>query len=323
MPWARWASRAWMACDRGNLSSSISTRTIPTAPGTRSNACASSCSPTPWSKTTNSSSRPHEGCRRRLPRFQLRPRCRGGAWERLRCQACHGLAWRKRSAQLRSDRAAGRLFLWRLSALGRNGGPLAHHARRGQEGPSGRRRAGDLQRIPGSDWDGPAAGRADAQRVSEIRLPGCPSPGSSATIRYSAPAMDKATWSRFRSPITTANFKMNPWQSSTSKNSRHGSFQISQLCFFLLWQNVDEICLASQVHVRFSALHLWNCREIRHGVGPGFMIHVHWMHVQELNSPLEWALETNEKCGWCENFCGDAFQYHFWAVPVNCMCDLQ
>lgn len=41
------------------------------------------------------------------------------------------------------------------------------------------------------------------------------------------------------------------------------------------------------------------------------------------NSPLEWALEINEKCGWCENFCGDAFQYHFWAVPVNCMCDLQ
>ena len=74
-------------------------------------------------------------------------------------------------AQGRSRRRAGRLLLWRLSALRRHCRALADHdgcPRQGGEGPQGSRR---LQRLPDPHRGRPPARRADAQFRPQIRLP--------------------------------------------------------------------------------------------------------------------------------------------------------
>ena len=70
----------------------------------------------------------------------------------------------------RSGRAAGRLLLWRLSALRRHGRAVAGHGRGEDAVPTRAAGAGDLQRLSGRCRSRAAAGRADAQRRSEIRL---------------------------------------------------------------------------------------------------------------------------------------------------------
>ena len=74
-------------------------------------------------------------------------------------------------ARLRPHRAAGRLLLRRLSALRRHGGAFADHARRHRQGESRHAGARHLQRLPDPVRVGPAARRADAQRLAAIHLP--------------------------------------------------------------------------------------------------------------------------------------------------------
>ena len=109
--------------------------------------------------------------RHRLPRLQLRPRRQGRAREGHRLSGQDGLARRRLRTGLRHDRAARRLLLRRLPALWRHGGTLADHARRRCQGESRHARARHLQRLPGAVRVGPAAGRADAQRLAEVHLP--------------------------------------------------------------------------------------------------------------------------------------------------------
>ena len=109
--------------------------------------------------------------RHRLSRLQLRPRYQGRAGKRHRLSRADGLARRCHGPRLRPHRAAGRLLLRRLSALRRHGRALAYHARRRRQGESGHARARHLQRLPGAVRVGAAAGRADAQRIPQVRLP--------------------------------------------------------------------------------------------------------------------------------------------------------
>ncbi len=77
-------------------------------------------------------------------------------WSRSRRSRRYGLARRYRTSRGRPDRAARRLFLWRLSALRRDGGAVAHHARRQGQGAEGRGGAWHLQRLSGVDRSGAA-----------------------------------------------------------------------------------------------------------------------------------------------------------------------
>ncbi len=72
----------------------------------------------------------------------------------------------------RPDRAARRVQLRRLSALGRDERAVAGDARGGRRRQRRPRRARRVQRLPGADRGGAAAGRADAQRGPRLRLPG-------------------------------------------------------------------------------------------------------------------------------------------------------
>ena len=116
-----------------------------------------------------------------------------------------GLARRKRaSGRHRLHRPARRLFLRRLSALGRDGGALADHARGRRCGRPRRAGARRLQRLPGADRGRPAARRADAQRGAQLRLPAGRRCGSRTASRSSPAATMPARRSASRSRTTTA-----------------------------------------------------------------------------------------------------------------------
>ena len=149
--WARGALPRWSLAHRSKISRSTSRRSKPSL---RASAC---CQP---------GSRTNESSRHRLSRLQLRSRCESRAGEGDGRHGEHGLARRRGRACDRSDRAAGRFRLRRLSAHRRHGRPLAHHARRGGQGEGRHSGARHLQRLPGAVRGGPPAGRPDAQRVA-------------------------------------------------------------------------------------------------------------------------------------------------------------
>ena len=87
------------------------------------------------------------------------------------------LAPRRQPARRRSDRAARRLCLWRLSALRRDGGALPDHARGARPGRARHAGARHLQRLSGADRGRHAAGRAVAEPLARLHLQGRPSAG--------------------------------------------------------------------------------------------------------------------------------------------------
>jgi phosphoribosylformylglycinamidine synthase PurS subunit len=110
------------------------------------------------------------------------------ALEQVTGRSRHGLAPRDRAAgRPRPHRGARRLLLRRLSALRRDGGALAGHAR--GEGRGGARRGGArrLQRLPDPDRGGAAARRADAQRRHPLRLPRRAAQGREQPVRLHQP----------------------------------------------------------------------------------------------------------------------------------------
>ncbi|CAA9434074.1 MAG: Phosphoribosylformylglycinamidine synthase, glutamine amidotransferase subunit, partial [uncultured Rubellimicrobium sp.] len=112
-----------------------------------------------------------EGRRRRLSRFQLRPRpCRRSAERRRRGH--DGMAQGRRAASgHRPRRRSGWLLLRRLPPLRRHRRAVPHR-RGGQVACQARRLCpGRLQRLSGPDGDAPPPGRADAQRGPQVHLP--------------------------------------------------------------------------------------------------------------------------------------------------------
>ena len=112
-----------------------------------------------------------ESRRHHLSRVELRPRpCRGlrtGGAEVAR-------VWHKDTALPAGVDVVGvpgGFSLRRLPALRGDRRAVADRAAVAAHAEQGRLCAGHLQRLSGADRDGPAAGRADAQRRAEIRLP--------------------------------------------------------------------------------------------------------------------------------------------------------
>ena len=110
------------------------------------------------------------GGRDHLSGLQLRSRHRSRA-RRGRRAGRAAVARRDRAAAPRPDRAAGRLHLWRLSALRRDRGACAGDGR-GDPARRGRSaRARDLQRLPDPGRGRAAAGCLDQQCRAQVHLP--------------------------------------------------------------------------------------------------------------------------------------------------------
>ena len=112
---------------------------------------------------------PGEVRRRPLPRLLRRRRRAAGRAARRRGGAA--VARRPRPAGRRRGRRPRRLLLRRLPARRRDRPLRAGDGGGRRVRPRRRARARDLQRLPGPVRGRPAAGRAAAQRVAEVRLP--------------------------------------------------------------------------------------------------------------------------------------------------------
>ena len=89
----------------------------------------------------------------------------------------------------------------------RCGAMAAHspdHARRGRQGQGRHARARHLQRLPGADRGRAAAGRADAQRLAQVRLPRRAPEGRADRHALHQPLRARARSSASPSPTATA-----------------------------------------------------------------------------------------------------------------------
>ena len=117
----------------------------------------------------------------------------------------------------RPDRPSRRLCLWRLSALRRDGGAFADHARGQGAGRARHAGARHLQRLPDPDRGRDAAGRVVAEPLAQAS-PAATCICASRTTRRSSPAATtRARRSGCRWRITTATTPPTPTRSTGSR----------------------------------------------------------------------------------------------------------